>query len=51
MSDLEKHGRWVIICGTEFPVIEKVDAAPFSIESIECRLIRQKTAKTVTVYE
>lgn len=51
MSDLEQHGRWVYVCGTEFPVIEKIDVTPFSIESVECRLIRQKTAKTVTVYE
>ena len=51
MSDLEQHGRWVTIRGTEFPVIEKVDTAPFSIENVECRMIRQKVAKTVTVYE
>lgn len=41
----------ILICGTEFPVIEKVDTAPFSIENVECRMIRQKVAKTVTVYE
>ena len=51
MSDLEKHGRWVTIRGTEFPVIEKVDTAPFSIENVECRMIQQKVAKTVTIYE
>ena len=51
MSDIEQHGRWITIRGTEFPVIEKVDVAPFSIEKVECRVIRQKTAKTVTVYE
>lgn len=51
MSDLERHGRWVTIHGTEFPVIEKVDVAPFSIETVECRMIRQKIAKIVTVYE
>lgn len=51
MSDLEKYGRWVTIRGTKFPVIEKVDIAPFSIENVECRMIRQKVAKTVTVYE
>ncbi len=51
MSDLEQHGRWVIISGNEFPNIEKVDVAPFSVENIECRMIRQKKAKTVTVYE
>ena len=51
MPDLEQHGRWVTIRGTEFPVIEKVDTAPFSIENVECRMIRQKVAKTITVYE
>ena len=51
MSDLERHGRWVTIRGTEFPIIEKVDVAPFCIENVECRIIRQKVAKTVTVYE
>lgn len=51
MKDLEQHGRWVIIRGTEFPIIEKVDVAPFCIENVECRMIRQKVAKTVTVYE
>ena len=51
MSDLEQHGRWVTVRGSEFPVIEKVDVAPFSIETVECRMIRQKVAKTVTIYE
>lgn len=51
MADLEKHGRWVEIRGIEFPAFEKVDVAPFSIDDVECRMIRQKTAKTITVYE
>lgn len=51
MKDLKQHGRWVAICGTEFPVIEKVNTAPFCVENIECRMIRQKVEKTVTVYE
>ena len=51
MSDLEQHGRWVFACETEFPVFEKVDTTPFSIENIECRMIRQKVTKTITVYE
>ena len=51
MSDLEQHGRWVFVCETEFPVFEKVDTTPFSIENIECRMIRQKVTKTITVYE
>ena len=41
----------VFICGTEFPVIEKINTAPFSIKNVECRMIKQKTAKTITVYE
>ena len=47
----EHHGRLVFVCGTEFPVIEKVDTAPFSIKNVECRMIRQKITKTITVYE
>jgi hypothetical protein len=50
-DDLELHGRWVYVRGTEFPKIEKVDVAPFSIEDIECYIVRQKVGKTVTVYE
>lgn len=52
MSDLERHGRWVIIRGNEFPYIEKVaNVVPFSVENIECRMIRQKVPKTTIVYE
>ena len=53
MSDLEQHGRWGggFVCETEFPVFEKVDTVSFSIKNVECRMIRQKTAKTITVYE
>ena len=52
MTDLTQHGQWITVCGTKFPYIEKVDdIAPFSVESIDCRSIRQKTAKTITVYE
>ena len=51
ISDLEQHGRWVFVCETEFPVFEKVDTVSFSIKNVECRMIRQKTAKTITVYE
>ena len=52
MSDLEQHGRWVTILGTKSPYIEKVtDVTPFCIENVECKLIRQKVAKTITVYE
>lgn len=51
MSDLEQHGRWAFVCETEFPVFEKVDTAPFSIKNVECRMIRQEAAKTITVYE
>ena len=39
------------VCETEFPVIEKVDTVSFSIKNVECRMIRQEAAKTITVYE
>lgn len=45
MKDLEQHGRWVTIRGTKFPIIEKVDVAPFCIENVECLMIRQKSNK------
>ena len=51
MSDLKQHGIWVTYYGTKIPDIKKVDTAQFSIETIECRMIRQKTAKTVIEYE
>ena len=51
ISDSEQHGRWVFVCRAEFPVIEKVDTTQFSIKNVECRMIRQKTVKTITVYE
>ena len=41
----------VFVCETEFPVFEKIDTTQFSIENVEYRMIRQKTAKTITVYE
>ena len=41
----------VFVCRAEFPVIEKVDTTQFSIKNFECRMIRQRTAKTITVYE
>ena len=41
----------VFVCETEFSVFEKVDTTPFSIENIECHMIRQKVTKTITVYE
>jgi hypothetical protein len=51
MPDLELHGRWVTVRGTKFPEIEKVDVAPFSIENIECCVVKRKKAKTITIYE
>ena len=41
----------VFVCRAEFPVIEKVDTTQFSIKNVECRMIRQEAAKTITVYE
>lgn len=51
LSDLEMHGSWFTVQGMYFPDIEKVDVAPFEIESVDCLMVRRKTAKTVTVYE
>lgn len=53
MLDLEQHGKWITICGTtKFPYMEKAtDVAPFYVEDVNCKMLRQKTAKTVTIYE
>lgn len=51
VSDLEEHGKWIVVKGMEFPVFEKTEIAPFAIEEVACCMIRQKTAKTITVYE
>lgn len=52
ISDLEKCGRWVEIIGSEIPdMIQSRTSAPYHIEQIEACNIRQKTAKTITVYE
>ena len=51
-SDLEKHGTWIIVNSIEFPVFTKMDdVAPFSIEDAKCYVVRQRTAKTITVYK
>lgn len=45
-------GMWVTIKGTKFPEIERVEnVAPFEIEKITAYKVRQKKAKTITVYE
>lgn len=48
---LESVGRWVTIQGSEFPYIQKVDIAPYDVKNVEAINIRQKKAKTITVYE
>ena len=47
LSDLDRYGIWIIVRGTEFPHITKItDIAPFDIENVECKKIRQKTLET-----
>lgn len=49
---LESHGTWYHITGTNFPIITRVtDMAPFEIETVECKKIRQMTPRNITVYE
>ncbi len=51
-EDIKNHGRIVHITGIEFPDIEQVkDIAPYEITPTRCFNIRQKKAKTITVYE
>lgn len=51
-SDIEKYGRWLIIKGTHFPDIQKVnDIAPYNINKIDAYSINQKVAKTITIFE
>lgn len=51
MNDLETNGVWLNISGMDFPVICKVDSAPYEIKTIEVLEFRKKTPKTITVYE
>ena len=51
-EDFEKIGYWIEVRGTKFPDIKRVDnIAPFEINIVKSYKIRQKKAKTVTVYE
>jgi len=50
ISMLESVGRWVTIQGS-FPDIQKVDVAPYDIKKVEAFSVRQKRARTITVYE
>ena len=50
--DLEQNGRWVTISGTPFPDIKKVnDKVPYNINQVDIYNIKQKVAKTVTIFE
>lgn len=52
MEELKRHGRKVEIRGSVFPPTEKViDAIPYKIEKINAIRIKQKVAKTITVFE
>ena len=45
-------GDWIKITGTKFPDIKRVEGvAPFEIKPTTVYKVRQKQAKTVTVYE
>lgn len=49
---IREHGRWICIKGANFPDIEQVtNIPPYEITPIEGFHIRQKKAKTVTVFE
>jgi len=51
-EDFEKLGYTVEIRGVSFPDIKRVEnVAPFEITKVTSYRIRQKQAKTVTVYE
>lgn len=52
MLDLEQRGRWISITGSIFPDIKKADnIAPYNINQVNSYNIKQKVAKTVTIYE
>ena len=49
---IREHGRWICVKGANFPDIEQVtNIPPYEITPIEGFHIRQKEAKTVTVFE
>lgn len=49
---MSEHGRWVQVIGSEFPDIKQVNSiAPYEIIPIQGFHVRQKEAKTVTIYE
>jgi hypothetical protein len=50
--ELDSLGMWVQVKGLTFPEVEKCeDTAPFEIKTIQCIKIRQKTPKTICIYE
>lgn len=52
LSPSSTLGYWVKVTGSKFPDIEMVEGiAPFVIEKVLYAKVRQKKAKTVTVYE
>ena len=51
-EDFEKLGHRMDVKGTSFPDIKRVEGvAPFEIVKVTSYMVRQKQAKTVTVYE
>lgn len=49
-ADLEEHGRWMYVTGAYIPDVKSADVAPYAIKQEKCYKVRQKIAKTVTVY-
>lgn len=51
-EDFDKLGMWVDVKGTEFPDIKRVEnVAPFNIKPTKVYRIKQKQAKTITIFE
>lgn len=49
---LDDIGMWIQVKGISFPDIKRVEGiSPFEINKITAYKIRQKQAKTITVYE
>lgn len=50
-KDIERHGRWIQVKGSKFPQIEKLNKIPYNINEVNYYEIKQKSAKTIAVYE
>lgn len=51
-EEFDKLGMWIEIKGMQFPDIKRVEnVAPFVIKPTTIYKVRQKQAKTITIYE